>query len=346
MSGLAAPERIWPKGGAMKVVGQEGASTTARPGAKRGAQSRWWQLLFFVGVPAFALAQPIPVEPPAPPWKDFVKTEGHANEIPVAWVATEEGRFAHDIVLPDRVPKTVPFDFAAARLRALKPGSKSVARQYWDHLCSTEAGSFILNPVDGVDGFFFMRPVGGANEQQNNDRWKLEAPGMQASWGWDYDPEWEAVAFIQPPSATYEWVDFPARGGGVLHLHDYRATILRTRGEHQMQSAARYVVIWRGVRRDSDREHAISGAEWIVLDRGSGTVVLGVLRDFYLTGAVRNRSQGISWLNAGICPFKRMLLGQSAERNDVAVWAPMVLRPSVYPGILKFIDEQRKKAAK
>ena len=80
--------------------------------------------------PLVAAAQPAPVEAPAPPWKEFVKTDGHANEIPVGWVATEEGKFAHSIVLPDSVPKTVPFDFTAARLRALKPGSKSVARQY------------------------------------------------------------------------------------------------------------------------------------------------------------------------------------------------------------------------
>jgi hypothetical protein len=102
-----------------------------------------------------------PPDPPAPPWKDFVKTRGHDNEIPAQWVETPEGRFAHDIVLPASIPKTVPFDFKAAKLRALVPGSKSVTRQYWDHLCATEAGSFILKPEENVDGFFFMRPVGG-----------------------------------------------------------------------------------------------------------------------------------------------------------------------------------------
>jgi len=308
--------------------------------------AKWLGFLCLVAPPLLSVAGPLPVEPPAPPWKDFVKTPGHANEIPVEWLATEEGRFAHNLVLPDSVPKTVPFDFGAARLSALKPGAKSVARQYWDHLCSTEAGSFILKPVDGVDGFFFMRPVGGANEQQNNDRWKLEAPGLQASWGWRYDPISEAVGFVQPPSATYEWVDFPAlEGGGVLHLHDYRESTQRPRAEPQLDSQARYAVIWRGIRRERDRESAIAGTEWIVFDRESRDV-LGVLRDFYLTGAVRNRPQGISWLNAGRCPFKREFLGRRGERNDVGIWAPMVLRPPVYPGILRSLDELRAKANK
>jgi hypothetical protein len=308
------------------------------------SSSRWLGLLFAMALPTVGLAGPIPVEPPAPPWKDFVKTEGHANEIPIGWLATEEGLFAHSIVLPDTVPKTVPFDFNAARLHSLKPGSKSVARQYWDHLCSTEAGSFILKPVDGVEGFFFMRPVGGVNEQQNSDRWRLEAPGLQASWGWKYDPEREAIAFVQPPSATFEWVDFPAVGGdGVLHMFGYESRVSPMSVVRQSASNARYGVTWRGIRRDRDREHAISGTEWIVFDRPSGEV-LGVLRDFYKTGSVRNRPNGISWLNAGRCPFKRQLMGHAGERNDIAVWAPMVLRPIVYPGILKFVDEQRLKA--
>ena len=302
-------------------------------------------MLFSLSVPLASVAGPAPVEPPAPPWRDFVKTAGHANEIPAGWVATEEGRFAHSIVLPEGVPKTVPFDFDAAKLRALMPGSKSVRRQYWEHLCSTEAGSFILRPVDGIDGFFFMRPVGGASEQQNNDRWKLEAPGLQASWGWQYDPRREAIAFVEPPSSTYEWVDFMNPSGGVLHLYGYRRDVAPMQVELQPASSARYALVWRGIRREMDREHAISGAEWIVFDRGSREV-LGVLRDFYVTGAVRNRPEGIYWLVAGRCPFKKQLLGRGGEMDDAGPWIPMILRPKVYPGVLKFLDEMHRSTGK
>ena len=307
--------------------------------------TRWAGLLCSLAVPAVAVAGAIPVEPPAPPWKDFVKTDGHANEIPVGWLATEESRFAHGIVLPDSVPKTVPFDFGAARWRALGPGGRSVARQYWEHLCNTEAGSFILRPVDGVDGFFFMRPVGGANEQQNNDRWKLEAPGMQASWGWKYDPVREAQQFIDPPSYTYEWVDFPAPEGDVLHMFGHASLVSPMHVEHRHGSSARYGLTWRGIRRSRDREHEISGAEWIVLDLYLGQV-LGVIRDFYLTGLTTNRREGIYWLNAARCPFKRRLFGGLRVQRDTAFWTPMVLRPKVYPNVLKVVDEQNARSSK
>lgn len=269
-----------------------------------------------------------------------MKTKGHDNEIPAQWVETPEGRFAHDIVLPASVPKTVPFDFKQAKANASKRGAKSVARQYWDHLCETEAGSFILKPVDNVDGFFFMRPVGGANDQENNDRWRLEAPGMQATFGWGYRPASQAVAFVQPPSATYEWVDFPAPSGGVMHLHDYQPATLRPLFDMQADSKARYLVTWRGIHRDRDREHALAGMEWIALDRATNEVI-GVLRDFYKTGSVRNRPEGIFWLNAGRCPFKRRLLGSPGELIDIGVWAPMVLRPKVKPGILMAVEKER-----
>jgi hypothetical protein len=312
---------------------------------KSWSGSRWLALFFSMAMPTVGVAGPIPVEPPAPPWKDFVKTDGHANEIPIGWLTTEEGRFAHGLALPDTVPKTVPFDFTAARLRSFKPGSKSVGRQYWDHLCSTEAGSFILKPVDGVDGFFFMRPVGGVSEQENSDRWRLEAPGIHAIWGATYDPGREASAFVQRPSATFEWVDFAAPSGGVFHFSGYERDVSPMNVDRLADSGARYAVVWRGVHRERDREHAISGAEWIIFDRGSREV-LGVLRDFYLTGSVRNRPQGISWLNAGRCPFKRKLLGPAGEMKDIGVWAPMVLRPKTYPGLLKYLDQLNRTATK
>ncbi len=306
-------------------------------------QSSIRRIAFLLLVLAYVDAQsgPLPVEPPAPPWKEFVKTDGHANEIPIEWLATEAGRFAHSIRLPDSIPQTVPFDFTAARWRALKPGSKSVARQYWEHLCATEAGSFILKPVENVDGFFFMRPVGGATEQQNNDRWKLEAPGLQASWGFKYDPEREAIGFVNPPYDTYHWVDFPDPAGrGVLHMSGFVDRVSPMKVEQQAESKARYGLIWRGIRRERDRDHLISGSEWIALDRQSGEV-LGVLRDFAISGMTRNQKGGIYWLIAPRCPFRKELYG-GVPLGEVERWVAMTLRPAVYPKSLKVIDERRK----
>ncbi len=306
-------------------------------------QSSIRRIAFLLLLVALVDAQsgPLPIEPPAPPWKEFVKADGHANEIPIEWLATEAGRFAHSIRLPDSIPQTAPFDFTAARWRALKPGSKSVARQYWEHLCATEAGSFILKPVENVDGLFFMRPVGGATEQQNNDRWKLEAPGLQASWGFQYDPEREAIGFVNPPHHTYQWVDFPDRTGhGVLHMSGFVDRVSPMKMERQAESKARYALIWRGIRRERDRDNLISGSEWIALDRQSGEV-LGVLRDFYLTGMTTNQRQGIYWLNSARCPFKRKMFGSAGVDSEAQVWMPMVVRPRDFPTVLEAIKRKQ-----
>lgn len=287
-----------------------------------------------------------PPDPHAPPWKDFVKVEGHANEIQVQWIATPEGKFAHSIKLPDSVPKTVPFDFSAARRKTLSPKSPSVARQYWEHLCATEAGSFILKPVDNVDGFFFLRPVNGATEQENNDRWKLEAPGLEASFGFKYDPESRAIGYVNAPWRTYKWVDFPDRdSNAVLHMSEYVDRVKPMKIERQPKSHARYAVVWRGIRRERDRENAISGAEWIAFDRQTGEV-LGVLRDFYLTGQVTNRRDGIYWLTAARCPFVKQRYGSGGEKNVSSLWIPEVLRPGQYPEILRSIFEANGRSGK
>ena len=55
-------------------------------------------------------------------------------------LATEEGRFAHSIKIPNPVPEDSGY----------KPGMTS--EQYFDHLCKTEAGEFIYKTVENVEG--------------------------------------------------------------------------------------------------------------------------------------------------------------------------------------------------
>ena len=61
-------------------------------------------------------------------------------------LATEEGRFAHSIKIPNPVPEDSGY----------KPGMTS--KEYFDHLCKTEAGEFIYKTVENVDGVYMMRP--------------------------------------------------------------------------------------------------------------------------------------------------------------------------------------------
>lgn len=280
-----------------------------------------------------------PPDPPAPPWKDFVTIAGHSEPIPAQWISTPEGRFAHSIKLPDAIPKTVPFDFGKAQLKALVPNKPSVARQYWEHLCATEAGSFILKTVDNVDGFAFLRAVGGMDEQELRDRWKKEAPKLQSDYGWRYDPLSEAVGYVNPPQATYTYVEYPdpQAVGRFLKLSGFVDRTSKFNVEHISSPTSRYAVTWRGIHRPKDRENLIAGYEWIILDRQSSEV-LAVFRDFGFTGFARKEPEGIYWLNAARCSFRKSEFGRTTG-PEAHVWIPRVLRPSVYPETLRFIDK-------
>lgn len=284
-------------------------------------------LLAMLSVGAHALAQH-PPPPKAPPWDKFVKAEGHANEIPAQWLDTAEGRFAHSLKIPNPVPVDSGHRFFWT------------SKQYWEHLCATEAGSFIFKTADNVEGLLFMRHPGRPTDDDHRDKWKLEAPGMQASWqlrGGGLG-EW-AGWFVGPPWATYTYVEQPKPGGGYWRFFGY------VPDKHPMQHVvveqptSRYALTWRGLRRPHDREKAVSGAEWIIFDRTNGEV-MAVLRDYYLTGGTSNERGGIWWLNAARCPFKLKLLGRLAGDTDWAVWTPRVLRPTIYPKYLEIVDKQ------
>ena len=60
-------------------------------------------------------------------------------------------------------------------------------------------------------------------------------------------------------------------------------------------------LIWRGLKRSNDRELAIAGSEWIIIDLKTNEV-LAVQRNFGRTGFNRNTKEGIWWLNALGCP--------------------------------------------
>src|SRR2546426_6613043 len=61
-------------------------------------------------------------------------------------LATEEGRFAHSIKIPNPVSAESGY----------KPGMTS--QEYFDHLCKTEAGESIYKIVENVEGLYQIRP--------------------------------------------------------------------------------------------------------------------------------------------------------------------------------------------
>ena len=79
-------------------------------------------------------------------------------------LATEEGRFAHSIKIPNPVPEDSGY----------KPGMTS--QEYFDHLCKTEAGEFIYKTVENVEGIYMMRPRKEASDSMHSSifmRWKI-----------------------------------------------------------------------------------------------------------------------------------------------------------------------------
>jgi len=325
---------VWLSPAAVDIVRQMNTRCSVAPSLGRR--------LFITAVTAWSAASfgQRPPDPPAPPWKYFVSAPGHTDPIPAQWVATPEGRFAHGIKLPDAIPKTVPFDFGKAKMKALMPNSPSVARQYWGHLCTTEAGSFILKTVDNVEGFAFLRAVGGMSEQDLRDRWKKEAPKLQSDYGWRYDPLGEAIGYVSPPHYTYVYVEYPDpdKAGAFWKLSGFIDRQRDFTVEREASPTSRYAVTWRGIHRAKDREYLITGHEWIVLDR-SNSAVLAVFRDFGITGFTRNEKHGIYWLNAVRCPFGKKLIVRP-DLGEARTWIPRVLRPTIYPDHLKFTDQR------
>ncbi len=246
--------------------------------------------------------------PPSPYiWKEFVSTRGHANPIPAQWVATPEGKFAHELVIPNPVPADSGY----------KSGMS--AGEYYRHLCDTEAGDFIFKTVDNVEGVYFARPPKSPSDQDLMDRWKLEHPRFESTFQLRERPEERAVRFIDPPLATYQFYEEPNldpkasqpywRLSGYKSSNDFRydengkwGRIPATpwKQEPISQLKARYGLTWRGIHRPHDRDNGIAGGEIIAYDIQTNEV-LAVFRNYAFSGRTKNTPDGVWWLSAGGC---------------------------------------------
>ena len=79
-------------------------------------------------------------------------------------LATEEGRFAHSIKIPNPVPEDSGYK------------SDMTPEQYFDHLCKTEAGEFIYKTVENVEGLYLMRQRNRATDYELEHLYASEAP--------------------------------------------------------------------------------------------------------------------------------------------------------------------------
>lgn len=241
-------------------------------------------------------------------------------------LATEEGRFAHLIKIPNPVPEDSGY----------KPGM--TPKQYFDHLCKTEAGEFVYKTVENVEGLYMMRP-GKPNGYAWNHLYALEAPYGEGFGTMDHPEEY----FVQPALGKYEFLEMPVTTNtGAEAPYKYRR-FYRDEKAHpgkQYQTAingqlkmvpyivaeveistptSRYGFTWRGIARSHDRELGIGGGEIIVLDLQTNEV-LAVRRGFVLGTFDFNLLSRFSWSTGSVC------LGREAKSEHVFV--KEVLKPA------------------
>lgn len=221
-------------------------------------------------------------------------------------LATEEGRFAHSIKIPNPVPADSGY----------KPGM--TPQEYFDHLCKTEAGGVVYKTVENVEGLYLMRIRKRATDYELEHLYALEAPYIEVH-GEYYSPE---EYFVQPNMGRYQFLEVPLHKAQDVHRYRRYYRDANAHPGRQYQTAingqsvfvpyivtetetesfkSKYGITWRGITRQHDRELGIAGSELIVLNLETNEV-LAVRRGFRRTGGVRNNSTGIWWLAGETCP--------------------------------------------
>ena len=210
-------------------------------------------------------------------------------------LATEEGRFAHSIKIPNPVPADSGY----------RPGM--TPEQYFDHLCKTEAGEFIYKTVENVEGIYMMRPRKEATDYELEHLYALEDPYGDVAEGGGAGQKSVGV-FLGP--SRYQYVEMPDVVNRDSRL---KATLLRRyAGEEEKKKQkvttelrtdvqSRYGYTWRGLSRPHDRELGIAGGELIILDRDRDEI-LAVWRGFIRSSNIKNLT-GIWWLRGQMCPL-------------------------------------------
>lgn len=237
--------------------------------------------------------------------------------------------YAHSLPFPPGMPQPVPFDFRQARMIDVM-GGKSVAQQYFAHLCRTEDVEVIARRVENVDGFLLMRPRADTEgTPADSDRYGTEEP---TGIGWFSDDgqlnekhDTLRDAYLQPLYGVYRYVEYvkqtspliavyverlDKRDGKDVHSGCVANWRSRTSGVVSVpcmwtprveadKIRSRYAYTWRGLRRPRDREFGIAGGEFLVVDRQTNEV-LAVKRTFNSTYVPR-RPEFTKWSAAREC---------------------------------------------
>ncbi|MEX5215733.1 MAG: hypothetical protein NW703_16420 [Nitrospiraceae bacterium] len=264
-----------------------------------------------------------------------IKPANHRCDItklqPADPLATEEGRFAHSLKIPNPVPADSGY----------MPGM--TPEQYFEHLCKAEAGEFIYKTVENVEGLYMMRPRKEATDDELSHLYALEDPyghtNGEATMG-EYDfVSPDRYSYLERPTQSPRSGEITRRHGGdrtdqhkqegYERFTGYDSRHLESMKRESAKSLrSRYGFTWRGITRPHERELGIVGGELIVVDLETKEV-LGVRRGYIRSGNSKNQT-GIWWLTGQSCPT----YGYRGGRNkdfDLSYWfIGKVLKPKNY----------------
>jgi len=197
-------------------------------------------------------------------------------------LATEEGRFAHSIKIPNPVPEDSGY----------KPGMTS--QEYFDRLCKTEAGEFVFKAVSNVEGVYQMRPRPSVTFESNH-LYAIEDP-----YGGPYGSNQPEIWFVGPdryrffespdllgrqPDGFKEFIhpsysSMPPKDSKVARYFGHDGKKQQTiQKEYDTARKSIYGYTWRGISRPHDREMGVAGSELLILDLKTNEV-LGVHRGY------------------------------------------------------------------
>jgi hypothetical protein len=204
------------------------------------------------------------------------------------------------------------------------------SKEYFDHLCRTEAGESIYKTVNDVAGFYFARPPKRPTDNDLKDRYKLEAPELEIHFQlMRSTPTERAQLYVNPPWRLYLFVEEPGapdeRDPAYVRSYGYRQGASPMNNVEVKALRSNIGFVWRGVKRPMDRELSIAGGEWIAFTLETKEV-LGVMRMYGLSPKART-SQRVWWLNASQCSSAAG--GRTAASNSKQLYrfVSKVLRP-------------------
>lgn len=304
-----------------------------------------------IAVALIALASAANASDPYVPvkWTEFVKVEGQSEPVPAQWLTDAEAKIAYSLKLPDSVPKAVPFNFTKAYWWSWLPGTPKQSVQYFDHLCSTEAGEWIFKKVSKVEGFYFSRPQGAPTTDTLTDPYGPEMPWIQRAFLLTGDSlKWQGAWFIQPPIYNYRFHEQPRRETTwqadikepYVRLFGYKREFFVKPGQvvadwnerEPMQVigipalTTKYGYTWRGLKRARDREHGIAGGELLIYDLQTKEV-LAVRRQFLIASHNPRGAGKAMWEVAASCP-KSPSNGLTGEFTQFAFDVLETIEPS------------------